>query len=374
MLAKFVKTAAVVLTMAISSIGNTAAWAQTADAGMAGKDTMINSGSTEGGVNAGCPSAEVFSGKMLTNLCWECVFPLVISGVQISAGPSSAPDGIGNAPGLCICPEPNYISSVGIPTSLWEPARMVELVRMSGCSEVLNGTKLPFDKLNQGLDATQMPPHESSKDEPQGSLSKRHYHYYSYPILQLTNAWVPKNCAPMAFMDIDVLYMSEIDPTWNYDEIAFFTHPEVALIASPLGIIACIPDAFLSNLDHPVNLLTWCAGSWGIMFPNTGHTNYVDDNMASTNLMASRVLYQLHRRAMEYRTIGGDAMCGGTLDAFLPKNQYRFSVFHPIAETQSNHVMGKHEFFWGIGRTVPVAGEDPVYLIWRWIDCCSTLK
>ena len=40
MLAKFVKTAAVVLTMAVSSISSTAVWAQAADAGMAGKDTV----------------------------------------------------------------------------------------------------------------------------------------------------------------------------------------------------------------------------------------------------------------------------------------------------------------------------------------------
>ena len=372
MWAKCIKTAAVVLTMAISVLSGTEAWAQAASAGAAAsKDTMINSGSSSGGVNAGCPSAEVFSGKMLTNLCWECVFPIIVSGVPLSAGPSDAPMGIGNAAGLCICPEPNYISSVGIPTSLWEPVRLIELVRMSGCSEVLNGSKLPFDKLNQGLDQSNESTRENDPTEPQGSLSKRHYHYYSYPILQITNAWLPKNCAPMAFMDVDVLYMSEIDPTWNYDEIAFFTHPEVALIASPLGIIACIPDAFLAQLNMPLDLLYWCAGAWGIMFPNTGHVNYAPDNYQSTSLMAARVLYQLHRRGMEYRTKGGDAMCGGTLDAWLPKTQYRFSVFHPVAETEYNHV---HELLWSIGRTIPVTGEDPVYLIWRWIDCCSTLK
>ena len=85
MLARFVKIVAViVLTFIGSTMTVPGAWSQTVEGGsMATKDTMINGGSSEGGVNAGCPSAEVFSGKMLTNLCWECVFPLVISGVQI---------------------------------------------------------------------------------------------------------------------------------------------------------------------------------------------------------------------------------------------------------------------------------------------------
>ncbi|MDQ9723396.1 TraU family protein [Acinetobacter baumannii] len=56
----------------------------------------------------------------------------------------------------------------------------------------------------------------------------------------------------------------------------------------------------------------------------------------------------------------------------LPKNQYRFSLFYPSPETTNNHALGESELLWGMARTIPSVGEDPVYVIWRWLDCCNT--
>lgn len=94
--------------------------------------------------------------------------------------------------------------------------------------------------------------------------------------------------------------------------------------------------------------------------------------MKTTSLMAARAIYALHRRGLEWRSMGDDAMCGGKLAPYFPKTQYRFQVFHPVAETSDNHVVGEMVYTWGLGRTIPAVGEDPVYLIWRWLDCCNT--
>ena len=173
-------------------------------------------------------------------------------------------------------------------------------------------------------------------------------------------------------MDLDLLYFSEVDPTWNNDEIAFFTHPEAALIASPLGPIACVPDVFGANIGQPIQQLYWCAGSWGVIYPTSGNVLSREGTMKTTSLMAARAIYALHRRGLEWRSMGDDAMCGGKLAPYFPKTQYRFQTFHPVAETEDNHVLGEMIYTWGLGRSIPAVGEDPVYLIWRWLDCCNT--
>ena len=56
------------------------------------------------------------------------------------------------------------------------------------------------------------------------------------------------------------------------DELAFFTQPEAAAVANPLAISACTADAASSTLGKPIDQLFWCAGSWGHLYPLSGHT------------------------------------------------------------------------------------------------------
>ena len=325
-LAKWLKEAAIVFTLA--AVSATAPMAKAEAIG--DKDTTISGPNEAADDNNGCTSAHLFSTKMLSGMCWDCVLPIIVGAKTLasslgknewSAGvpEDAASASLGGA--MCMCYDNNGVPSIGIRTSLWEPFRIMELQRQAGCSSVLNGVRFPFDKLNYGVDNT----HWTSRREDHPQLTKKHYHYYSFPIM-----------------------------------------------TSPFGVIACLPDVFMAQIGKPIKMLYWCAGSWGVTFPTTGHTNYNKDTLESTSLMAARVLYALHRRGMEYKTLGRDAMCGGSLAPYLPKNQYRFSMFHPVAETSKNHGFGEHQLLWGIGRLFPVAGEDPVYVVWRWLDCCNT--
>jgi conjugal transfer pilus assembly protein TraU len=47
-------------------------------------------------------------------------------------------------------------------------------------------------------------------------------------------------------------------------------------------------------------------------------------------------------------------------------------MFYPTPETQRAHVIGESTWRWGQGRMIPGLGEDPVYLVWRYMDCCNT--
>lgn len=45
-----------------------------------------------------------------------------------------------------------------------------------------------------------------------------HYHYYAFPLHIMLNLAIKKNCNADEYMDLDLMYCSEIDPTWNNSE------------------------------------------------------------------------------------------------------------------------------------------------------------
>ena len=314
----------------------------------------------------GCIDANIISGKLITDVCWDCVFPIKVAGVAISgaANRDRVPDGAAERP-FCMCWDNQGVPKPGVTTQFWQPNRLAEYQRVSGCSSVLNGIRFPFNRLNQGKQ-------NKAIERPKDEQTYRHYHFYAFPVMLMLDIFVPGHCNPGAYQDLDVMYLSEVDPTWNADELAFFANPEAALLATPFAVTACIPDAIAANVSEPIKELYWCAGSWGGLYPFTGNVYGRDGILRTTSLMATRTLAALHRRGLEWLTVGDDAMCGGEIAPFLPKNQYRFTLMYPNPETDDSHVIGESDLLWGMGRTMPSVGEDPVYLIWRWLDCCNT--
>ena len=192
----------------------------------------------------GCINAKVMSGKLITDLCWDCVFPIRVAGVPISGSlnASRVPDGA--AKNLaCVCWDNKGVPRPGIPTAFWQPNRLVEFQRVSGCSSVLNGIRFPFNRLNQGTQ-------NKGQSKPAIDATYRHYHYYAFPVMIMLDMFVPGHCNPGAFHDLDVMYLSEVDPTWSSDELAFFTNPEAALLGTPFAVAACIPDAIAANIKE----------------------------------------------------------------------------------------------------------------------------
>lgn len=134
---------------------------------------------------------------------------------------------------------------------------MVEFPTIPGCMKALNGVRFPFTKTFIGDNG------RSDKTGQHGT-SFRHYHYYSFPVMAILDMFVPASCNPEGYVDIDVMFLSEIDPTWNIPTLAYFSMPENALLATDLAAVACIPDAISSSFaGMPIQELFWCAGTWG---------------------------------------------------------------------------------------------------------------
>ncbi|MFT8259107.1 MAG: TraU family protein (plasmid) [Candidatus Symbiodolus clandestinus] len=310
----------------------------------------------------GCQSADLLGPKLITDFCWSCLFPIRVSGISISGPDGNFPDEAVRRP-ICSCPDNLGVHRVGITTSMWEPARLIEFQRIPGCASVLNGTRMPFNRLFQGYHG------DAEFDGGDGSFM--HFHYYAFPVLTMLDLFVKPNCNPDGYMDLDIMYFSELDPTWNNSELAFFTNPEAAIVANPVAALACMTDAVSANLGKPQKGLFWCAGSWGCLYPLSGHQNGGKGVIRDTSLLTVRVLAALHRRGLSWKTMGDEALCKGILCPTLPKTQYKFSLTHPIPETEKGHKIGESTLRWGMSRTIPAIGQDPVYTIWRWNDCCN---
>jgi len=308
-----------------------------------------------------CADAQLWSGKLITDICWDCLFPIRAAGAAIGGGnvPTIASDEI-----FCFCNGPLGIPQVGMTVGMWNPARLIELVRNPWCSPALGGATISISQVR--LVAT-----TGKADFDASEMSFFNYHYFAFPLTIMLDLFWDSHCNADGYRDFDLMYVSELDPTWNSDLLAFFTSPETALFANPVAIAACVGDAAAAATGNPIDALFWCAGAWGHMYPLSGisPTSYGTDPRI-TSLLATRATAALHRRGLAWKTAGNDALCGGVIYPFIPKSQYRMSMFYPVAETSSNHAIGETTFTWGAGRTYPGPGEDHVFLLFRWEDCC----
>lgn len=316
-----------------------------------------------------CENSGLLGPKLFTDICWACLFPIKVAGAQLT--PGSAPRDSATQI-LCACPKGSSgIYTPGVVTSMWEPARIIEHVKTPGCSPTLGGVRLPLgNKRSYGRLVTDQTVLSNGTD---GSFF--HTHYYSFPLLQILDLYMPTNCNNDGYLDLDIMSFSEIDPTWNNPTLAFFQNPEAAAVANPIAQAACAAETTtLAAGGQPIQTLWWCNGSWGGMYPLSGYTFSQDANRTS-GLLASKLLAQQHRRGLARLTMGNSNICSASIFPTIPKGQYKMTQFMPKAQTQEAMWIGEHPYQWdgGPGRHVPGTHNDTMYMVWRWTDCCNNL-
>jgi conjugal transfer pilus assembly protein TraU len=323
---------------------------------------LFSSVSSAHGSNV-CPDAKLWSKRLFTDICWDCIFPIMIGGFALSGDAGNAPSGRAESQFICLCEDGGPMGiSIGTPVGFWEPARLVELVRLPYCSPLLGGLRLQITQSRLLGGAS-----EGQGDD--SDLTFYNFHYFAFPLLVIMELLMMPECNADGFVDFDLMYMSELDPTWNDDELSFFTTPEVTLFANPFAQMACLGDAAMGLAGNTMDSLFWCAGNWGGLYPFTGNVIQNDSRPLVTSLAGARAIAALHRRGLAWKTMGDDALCGSYIYPTIPKTQYRMEMFFPLAESKDNHAIGETPFRWGEWRNIP-GFEDYVYLIWRWKDCC----
>jgi len=293
----------------------------------------------------------------ITDICWECIFPITLSGINITP---NTQDFSNYSTPICICA--GTPPKIGVPITFWEPARMVDVTRHAYKLVGLGGINLSTSKIKNSGNV-------SFIDETTARTSFHHVHYYVYPILSLLGILTDFQCIEKA--DFDVAYMSEFDPLWCDDSLQNIFNPEAFLFSSQLAQLSCIADCTQSSLNKPADKMFWCAGCLGSLYPFVGHVAHHTGMLQASSLLVYRCLAKLHRMGIVKGYEETD-FCEPRIMPMIKKSLYKTQIVRPLPQTTGKcHALGKSEQLWGIGKTYPVGGEDDfVYLLWIKKQCC----
>ena len=312
-----------------------------------------------------CPDSGLLGPQMLSSVCWSCFFPIRIGGVPTGGRVDRVPDGAASP--SCVCPGRTLgIPTPGVTAGMWQPTHVIETVRHPYCSVAL-GTR--FSGSPSVQDLSLLGGNDSNGGD--GEAAYYNFHLFTFPLGVILDLLQDVYCVSDAGVDMDLAYISELDPTWNNSELALFMAPETVLFANPIAIAACVAEAAQLGVGGPpIASLFWCAGAWGLAYPHSGHIPTGDSVVRSTSAAAARALGLVHRRGIMTKTMGDSAVCRDHPWPMLPKTQYRLSTAYPIPEVLDNHWLGEPTLRWGTGRTIPGVGEDFAFVVWSWQDCC----
>ncbi|MFN7570487.1 MAG: conjugal transfer pilus assembly protein TraU [Betaproteobacteria bacterium] len=296
----------------------------------------------------------------ITDICWSCMFPISLGSkalLTMDQEDTDNPSGFG-----CYCSSPQLI---GIKTGFWEPARRVDITRTPYCFVSLGGVSI-----DPGVRA---PEGEVRLQQDNTRQSSWQAHWYVDPILYYLEVVLDNPCLETGTFDI--AYMTEIDPTWNDDEVTMLLNPETFLFGNPIAQAACAADCVLATTGWGSNELFWCAGCNGSIYPFNGHVQAHVSLVQASSLVAQRMTAKMHREFLLWGTAGEDALCGLFVQPVMDKTQYKYHMLYPVAQTQKINnkccqPFGRSSVVWGAGKSYPYKGEDFAYMIFRKRNCC----
>ncbi len=302
----------------------------------------------------------------ITDIAWPEIFPIKIAGITIAgaSGNYDTPDPASYP--VCVCPAPPPVFfRFGVSVSFWEPARMIETV----------ATPYYFPSLGFGLDLASTKGFLSGKNSsldsnlPEQSTFAQ-AHYLLYPVWSMLELLTDFVCVEHS--GFDVAYITEIDPLWQDDELAFIIQPEALLFANPAAQMACMADAVAVNADRPLDSLFWCVGSGGSAYPMTGHVD--DDNIIQANAtVAARMIYKLSRELLICDP--GLDLCSCVTTPIWRKTNYKLHAVRPAVRKKAWPI-GKSAFFYGANLNPPFKnakgpGDEFLWMVFRKRACCA---
>ncbi|CAM7961879.1 conjugal transfer pilus assembly protein TraU [Morganella morganii subsp. morganii] len=292
----------------------------------------------------------------ITDICWNCLFPMTIGNVPVF--PGIAPDTENPSMPIQIC-QMGILYRIGLAIGYWEPFALTDVTRSPYCMVNLGGFNLNIGKMGGGTAG------QSDKEAP-GAFY--HVHWYKYPLTYWLNIITSAGCLQAG--DMDIGYLSELDPMWEDSSLSSVIAPEAFVFANPIAQGACAADAIASAFNKPLNVLFWCAGSQGSMYPFTGYTSNEFSPQASSVLLSERMAFKLHRQGMIMNSTGQNtAVCYEYPSPIMPKDRYRYQMVNMYPDTAMCHPFGRSVMHWQVGHASPASRKNFGYLIWRKRNC-----
>lgn len=292
----------------------------------------------------------------ISDVCWECIFPISIGSVPVPMGKNA--DTQNPSSPIQICPV-GILYRIGIAIGFWEPFAMTDVSRAPMCMVNLGGFSISAGKMGTG---------GGGQAELEAGRGFYHVHWYKYPLISWLNIITDYAC--MQGGDMDIGYLSELDPMWNDSNLSLMINPEALLFGNLIAQSSCAVDAAAATARLPLNALFWCAGSQGSMYPFTGYVSNEYNTLMSSVLLSERMAFKLHRQGMIMNSVGADsAVCFEYPSAIIPKDRYRYQMVNMHPNTQWCHPFGASVLRWELGRNPPNTRQNYGYLIWRKRNC-----
>lgn len=299
----------------------------------------------------------------ITDICWSCMFPMTLAGVNLVSMNQEDTPNPGSA--ICACSTPPMI---GMPVSFWEPLRRVDVVRQPFCMASLGGVQL-----NPGFDA---PEAGRRRFDSQNKSSFYQVHWYIDPVVFIMQAILDSNC--LENRGFDVAYLTELDPLWNDDELTRIINPDVYLFGNLPARAACAADCVAATTGFPSNTLYWCAGCHGSLYPMNGNVQAHVGGVQASSLEVERIIAKMHREGLMWAASGDKGMCGYYPQLLMDKTNYKTQMLYPVPQTDKINgkccqPLGRSTILWGAGKEFPYEGEDFSYEIFRKRNCCQSI-
>ena len=291
----------------------------------------------------------------VTDICWDCLLPITIGSTPVMTGTN--PDTVNPPDTICTCGSLPF-PKIGVAVGYWEPMELIDVTRSPYCLVSLGGLKL-MDSPEDGAVAV---------DDPNQNTGFFYVHAYYLPIMQFLGVPAP-DCADSGAPAL--IYLSELDPTWNDETLAMILFPETLLFDNLFMQAACSADALTAAVYLPIDSLFWCAGAQGTMYPVTGSVGEYIGGVQASVLMAERLIFRFHRLGL-MQDSSATHLCSSSTEVTLPKSRYRYQMTHPIPTVYPTgcQPFGRTTMFWGSLLEPPISTENYGYLIWRKRNCC----
>lgn len=298
----------------------------------------------------------------ITDICWDCLFPLTIGSAPIV--PSTMPDTDNPKFPICLCGNP--IPRPGVSFGYWEPFALVDVTRQPFCMVNIGGIQISTDMNVDDVGGA------SGHTDDTEHTAWYNVHWYKYPLMGWLSLITDVACLEAG--DMDIGYLSELDPTWQDDSLTLVLNPEAILFGNPIAQLACVADSLktTTGIGMPINSLFWCFGSQGSAYPLDGSISAQVSPMQGATLEAERMTYKLHRELVIWDTIGvdGPALCQENPSPIIPKDRYRYQLVNLIPNALVGYPFGTDTMIWEWGHMPLLAAENSGFLIWRKRNCC----
>lgn len=271
---------------------------------------------------------------------------------------------------VCACGLPP-LGKIGVTIGFWEPARQVDVTRTPWCFTSLGGISI-----SPGFQASSPSVAQGNRHRRASDTSTYQAHWYVNPVLFWLEVLAETSC--LEHGGFDITYVTELDPSWNDDELAVILSPDVFLFANPAAQAACAADCVAATIGFPLPALQWCAGCQGSMYPLNGHVQSHVGGVQASSLILQRYATKLHREFMAFAGNGHAGLCGFYPAPILDKRIYKYSMLYPSNQSKGMdgrccQPFGRTTHLWGAAKEYPIKGEDFAYMVYRKRNCCERI-